>query len=290
MIDTSGSAMNYAVKQATRSLGYAPAAKVGIQFKRAWWIWDLDGVGSHNIKQGGLGHSDLTIRTCVYPSYNILDPEGTPAVLLCSFTWSQDAERLGALMSSLPEGPDHLGHAARNADDDRLGLPDLLFRELARMHTPDGGNEEAIYGLIKDNYVDHFSHDWTHDRNTPAAFAYFRPQQFTNMWNKMIQPSGDLVLIGEAASPHHSWVVGALESAVHAVHSWLIQNAGLLPGADAACKELERTDDIDDNPFIGLPPHMDIKTARWHGALGSLHRDDHMWHMKRQESLRAEMK
>ena len=63
-IDTSGAQLNYATKQAKRSLGYGPASKVGIKFKKAWWIHSLP--EEYRIPKGGLRHSDLIIRTCVY--------------------------------------------------------------------------------------------------------------------------------------------------------------------------------------------------------------------------------
>lgn len=279
LIDTTTTAMSYDVKQAIRSLGYGPSAKAGIKFSRAWWIWDLETVGSNNITSGGLGHSDLSIRTCVYPSYNIADPQGSEAVLLVSYTWQQDAERIGALMSSLPDNgaPDTpaaiAAHEARLADELRTGLRDLLIKDLATLHTPPGGDYQQVYKLINGLYVDHYSHDWTHDPNTMGAFAFFRPQQFSTLWPKLIQPSGDLVIVGEAASPHHAWVVGALESAVHGVHAWLYQNAAVIPGASSAIQLLETAQD--GNPFVGLPPYMDSNTSRWTGALANVQRELH---------------
>jgi hypothetical protein len=41
-------------------------------------------------------------------------------------------------------------------------------------------------------------------------------------------PSGNLVVAGEAASPHHVWVVGALESAV--VGLYLVGQSAGYPG------------------------------------------------------------
>jgi len=54
--------LNYPTKEAMRSLGYGPLVKVGMLFKSAWWIY---GLKDFNITRGGLGHSDLTTRTCV---------------------------------------------------------------------------------------------------------------------------------------------------------------------------------------------------------------------------------
>lgn len=257
-INTDGVAtLGYTTRQAIRSLGYGPSAKVGIKFSRPWWIHDL-GHG-RCIKKGGQGHSDLSIRTCVYPSYNIDDPDDQPAVLLCSYTWQQDAERLGALFSTSKDHDQQL--------KDEAALRELLLRDLARLHSyPDAqGNpvkEEDMYNLIAPLYLDHYAHDWTHDPNTAGAFAFFRPQQFSCVWTKIICPiASDLFLIGEATSPHHAWVVGALESAVHGIDLWLSMHGDDIEGASEALALLEEKDD--GVPFVGLPPYMSKELAQW---------------------------
>jgi hypothetical protein len=75
---------------------------------------------------GGLGHSDLTTRTCVYPSYNIQDDKAKTAVLLNSYTWQQDWQRLASLISTNAD-------PAQKAKDE-ADLKELLFRELVRLH------------------------------------------------------------------------------------------------------------------------------------------------------------
>ena len=252
-IDTTDTSLNYTTRQAIRSLGYGASAKAGIKFKRAWWIHELK---DYSIKRGGLGHSDLSIRTCVYPSYNIEDPSTEPAVLECSYTWQQDAELIGALMSSSTNHDQQL--------KDEADLKELLLRDLARMHVYPGTTEKDLYEKFSDLYLDHYAHDWTHDPNTAGAFAFFRPQQFTNVWNKLIHPSGNLIVIGEAASPHHAWVVGALESAVHGVRLWLKLREDDIKGATAAINLLDTPEA--NNPFVGLPPYMDMNTADWSGV------------------------
>lgn len=244
-------------------MGYGPAAKVAIKFKRAWWIHDLK---DYNVKMGGLGYSDLTTRTCVYPSYNIYDDETKTAVLLNSYTWQQDSQRLASLMSTNSD------HAQKVKDE--AALKELLFRELVRLHKNKDMTEEELYSLISDNYIDHHAFDWYEDPNTAGAFAFFRPQQFTWMWNKMVQPSGDVVIVGEASSPHHAWVVGALESVVHGIHAWMGLNVGLVPEFAVAREILERIED--GNPFVGLPPYMDANISRWHSLLGMIHRQEHL--------------
>ncbi|KAK4188614.1 amine oxidase [Podospora australis] len=260
-MDTSQAGLNYATKQAMRSLGYGASSKVAIKFKHAWWIHDL---GPNSIKQGGLGHSDLNLRTCVYPSYNIHDDAEKPAVLLCSYTWQQDGQRIGALTST------NSNHGHKVADETLL--KDVLLRELAHLHRNDFISEEKLLAIIRESYMDHHAHDWGEDPNTAGAFAFFRPQQFTHLWSHMIVPAGDIILAGEAASPHHAWVVGALESVVHGLYSWLFENQHD-KGFEAfsmAAKILKN--DEKGNPFVGLPPYMTKLMAKWHGALGYMHR------------------
>jgi hypothetical protein len=268
--------LNYPTKEAMRVLGYGPSAKVGILFKSAWWIHEL---GDFNIFKGGLGHSDLTIRTCVYPSYNYYVPNNTPAVLLCSYTWQQDAERIGSLMAST-NGPNLLTH--EQIKEDEVRLKHLVLHDLARMHTGHEGSKfttAALYKFLLESYVDHYAHDWMHDPNTAGAFAFFRPQQFSTLWPELIQPTNDLVIIGEAASPHHAWVVGSLESAVHGVYSWIFMNRHRLPGAEKAMSILSGNP-VQGNPFVGLPDYMPVSTAQWHGFMGAIAKEDYLCEKK----------
>ncbi|KAF2108807.1 hypothetical protein BDV96DRAFT_586723 [Lophiotrema nucula] len=270
MIDTSRLDLHYGVKQAMRSLDYGPSAKVGILFDQAWWR-NPAVMGKNTINQGGIGHSDLTIRTCVYPSYNILAPDGVGKhVLLCTYTWQQDAERIGSLMCSTADPNTIPIDQRQTIVNDEAKLKELILRDLARLHAADGLDEDALYQTISSSYVDHYAHDWTHDPNFAGAFAFFKPQQFSQLWPKLLHPSNDFIIIGEVASPHHAWVVGALESAVVGVYHWL---AGL-PASDtvSAAKDLLTKGDGDpkNTCFWGLPDWMDVNTADWIGLLATL--------------------
>ncbi|KAF5002046.1 hypothetical protein FGRMN_657 [Fusarium graminum] len=265
-IDTRHAGLRYPVKQAIRSLGYGTSCKVAIKFSRAWWIHDLK---DFNICEAGLGHSDLSLRTCVYPSYNIYDESSKTAVLLCSYTWQQDSDRLGSLIST------NTNHSHKVADE--TALKELLLRDLAVLHRNSQISEDELYQLIKNSYLDHHSYDWSEDANTAGAFAFFRPQQFSSMWNRVIRPSGDVIIAGEAASPHHAWVVGALESVVHGLHSWMGSNVPLVPELVHAKKMLESTES--GNPFVGLPPYMDKNMSNWHAVMGMVSREKHLQNM-----------
>jgi hypothetical protein len=257
-IDTRGANLKYPVKQAMRTLSYGPTAKVGIKFSRAWWMHDLF---ENNLKKAGQGHSDLGIRTCVYPSYNIEDPAGTPAVLLCSYTWQQDALRLGPLISRNPDPGKKI--------QEEEPLKKLLFRDLARMHASKRVPESEVYQLIERNYETHYAFSWDENPYSVGGFGFFGPQQFRSAWANIIQPQGDLYMVGEAASPHHAWVVGAIESSVHAVHSWLVKHSGTYQELQPLISKMEQCGT--DCPFQGLPPYMEKNTSKWHAVLSTVH-------------------
>lgn len=209
-MDLKDAGLLWGTKQAIRALGYGASCKVAIKFETPWWQ-----EAPFGINQGGIAHTDLPIRVCVYPSYNIEACEGPdwdpkkPAVLLCSYTWGQDAQRIGSLISS--ESP-------KNEEQ----LLSVLLHNLALLHAKPDQNwgYDRLLAHLKDQYQDHHAYDWYRDENMSGAFAYFGPSQFSNMWQEIIKPNafGQLYLIGEASSSHHAWIVGALESVVRATY------------------------------------------------------------------------
>ena len=271
-MDLTKANLNYGQKQAIRSLGYGASTKVGMKFSTPWWRTMF------NINKGGLGHSDLPIRTYVYPSYNIGDDSTKPAVLLCSYQWSQDAQRVATLMSSRK---DHAEIINKRWEDE---LKELVLRNLAAMHANHAHNPmsaDDVYKKIAPLYLDHYAHDWYHDENAFGAFAFFRPNQFASMWPYITRFTPSLAIIGEHASPHHAWVVGALESAVSAVYQWLKMN-----GYKDAVKAMEGWPElpvvpppdskgwIDPdrcNPFAGIPFWATGKQRQWQVIFGLHH-------------------
>ncbi|KAJ4246033.1 hypothetical protein NW762_013778 [Fusarium torreyae] len=198
----------WGTKQAIRSLGYGASCKVAIKFKSPWWQED-----PFYIEKGGIAHTDLPLRVCVYPSYNIPDMENTQersAVLLVSYTWGQDAQRIGALISD-------------KSPENEKQLIKVLLHDLALMHANDTIGYTGLLKKLQDEYETHHAYDWYRDQNMSGAFAYFGPGQYSNMWQEIIKPNafGQLYMVGEAASSHHAWVVGALESVIRAVYVML---------------------------------------------------------------------
>jgi monoamine oxidase len=204
-MDLSGAELHAVVKDALRSLHYDASTKVAIKFKYPWWSTNC------NITRGGSASTDMPLRVCVYPSYSVDDSYNLPSVLLCSYTWSQDAQRIGSLVKDTsPEG--------------EAELKEMLIRQLAQLHAIPLG-AQAMYEVISNAYVTHHAFEWYHDPNVSGAFALFGPGQFSHYYPHMTRPASDgkLHFVGEATSTHHAWVVGGLDSAYRAVLQFLIR-------------------------------------------------------------------
>lgn len=247
-MDLRGLNLNWGTKQAIRSLGYGASCKVGIKFKYRWWVEEE----FLCITKGGVGKTDLPIRNCVYPSYNLTEADAStpgrpkPGVLLCSYTWSQEAQRIGALIK-------------KGADPkSEIELKALLIDNLARLHSPDTDPRtyDNLHKMIREAYITHFAYDWSTDPGTSGAFAYFGPGQFGAMYPWIANRNdGNHVIIGEAASAHHAWVVGALESATRGVYQFLFAHSGNSKAVNNAL-DAYNAGDID-APFGPLPTEFD---------------------------------
>jgi len=126
-----------------------------------------------------------------------------------SYCWTQDAERIGALVNR-----------------DGTAKPELItmvFRDLAAVH---GVTVEWLHQFYTDG--DYFAWDWARDPLTMGAFAFFGPGVYdsTDVYSEMLQPAarGKLFFAGEATSACHAWVAGALDSAWRAVDQYLALN------------------------------------------------------------------
>ncbi|KAK3322949.1 hypothetical protein B0H66DRAFT_217430 [Apodospora peruviana] len=250
--------LDWDVKRAIRNLGYGASCKVGIRFKTLWWLKE-----PYNITEGGVAKTDLPIRTCVYPSYNVHDDDpdrehrNEPGVLLASYTWSQEANRIGALIDRATD--------KTSSTEDEEELKELLLHDLARLHTPTSDPKnpfydpndayQKTYAFLADQYLDHYAWDWYADRHAVGAFAYFGPGQFQHMYPAVTKTDGKHVIIGEAASAHHAWVVGALESAVRGVYQFLFKHSKRSTAAHKAT-EAYNNDKIP-GPFGPLPYEYD---------------------------------
>lgn len=202
-IDTEGCELLYSQKQAIRALHYDASTKIAIKFEKRWW--EDPAVMGGNVIKGGQSSTDLPIRTCVYPSYG-LSCSGAPGVLLASYTWAQDARRLGAL--SQPQSD--------------AELLELTLDNLEKLH----GIPRAKFGKV----LGFHAHSWESDPYARGAFALFGPAQFghpgdqQSLFASVKAPAarGLFHIAGEATSVHHAWVLGALNSAWRAVYNALI--------------------------------------------------------------------
>jgi monoamine oxidase len=195
-IDLSGAGLNVMQKNALRKLQYGPSIKVGVRFQSAWWT-DRFGI------VGGQSFTDLPIRTIVYPSYGV--DSGTPStVLIASYCWTNDAERLGALIST-------------GKTEYIEQLKELVLRNLAEVHN-------VTYSFLLSEYSDIHAWDWNYDPLTMGAFAYFGPGDFQDLYTALSVPNANkrFHFAGEAISTRHAWVVGALDSAWRAVYEYLL--------------------------------------------------------------------
>ena len=88
-----------------------------------------------------------------YPAESAIHPEKTSKALIVSYCWTQDAERLGALM---------------NGDGTaRPELIEMVFRDLAAVH---GVTVEWLKQFYTEG--DYFAWDWTHDPLTMGSRFY----------------------------------------------------------------------------------------------------------------------
>ena len=102
-------------------------------------------------------------RSSVYPSYpKDAAPENISKALIVSYCWTQDAERMGALINGDGTG--------------KPELIDLVFRDLAAVH---GVTVEWLKQFYKDG--DYFAWDWLHDPLTMGSS--FLPEAFLTLLN-----------------------------------------------------------------------------------------------------------
>jgi len=204
-IDIPRKELSYVQRLAIRALNYDTSTKVALKFKSRWW--EDPTIMKNQPILGGISPGDIPIRTCVYPSYG-LGVANTPGTLLASYTWAQDAQRLGGLA----QGKDTTADAE---------LIELTLNNLSELHDV----PVESFGKLED----HYAYDWHNDPNARGAFALFGPGQFghpgeeTSLFASMKMPAagGLLHFAGEATSVHHAWVLGALNSAWRAVYSAL---------------------------------------------------------------------
>lgn len=168
-----------------RQLIYDSSTKVLAVTKRRFWETD------DNIYGGGT-FTDLPTGTTYYPADNAQarDPavSARRSIFLASYSWGQQARRLGMLESA----------AQRQ----------VVMTHLSKVHP-----QLAEPGMVLRTV------GWSWDRHpwSGGAFAWFNPGQHSTLYRHLLEPEGRVHFAGEHASLNHTWMQGALESALRAV-------------------------------------------------------------------------
>lgn len=167
---------------AIRALHFEPLYKIGMRFRTRFWEQVA------RPANGGQTITDLPSRWFVYPSYGIGD-SGSGVLLL--YAWMTDA------VGWLPQ-----------AQDDRVRL---ALRDLQTVY------QDSVD--LEDQFIEAFEVNWTVEESTGDAM--FFPGQFKSLFNIARQPEGNVYFAGEHLSVHHTWIVGAIDSALLACQQML---------------------------------------------------------------------
>lgn len=175
-----------------------------LEFSKRWWEFDetdwereLEAIepdrhrrlpgpdGPSGPIAGGGSVSDGPSRFTYYPSHPV---DGSPGgVVLAAYCWADDATRWDSM-----------------DDDERYAF---ALRNLIDLHGP---RVEAFYTGRGQ------TQSWLRNRYAFGEAAVFYPSQLTELHPAIPSPEGRVHFAGEHTSLKHSWIEGALESAVRA--------------------------------------------------------------------------
>ena len=176
---------SFAKRKALREMMYDSSTKVLLTTRRRFWEQD-DKIF------GGGSFTDLPTGMTYYPADNASAKDSAlsakPAVMLASYTWGLAARRLASLPPKEREA--------------------AVIHHLTKLHPQ----------LADATMIQHTA-SWAWDTHpwTGGAFAWFNPGQQTQLYASLIAPEGRIHFAGEHASLTHTWMQGALESALRAV-------------------------------------------------------------------------
>lgn len=265
---------------AIRTLQYDVSCKIAIQFSKAWWRTDA-GVTA----KGCVSGSDLPIRSVVYPSWTDDSNENDPTVLIVSYSWGQDAVRMGSLIHS-DSTSDCFPETDSPLDSARLSI---VLNNLAEMYSKTNPNITAdhLLGLV----ISHHAYAWSSNPFTADAFAFFGPGQFKYAYPALKSPiegtNGRMMVIGEAVSAHHAWISGALYSAVTGMDVWL-DTMGLNAAARALRKSplfgknIESDEETDKNRILKSIVGLDDRVSHAVGQLALEEPTDERFQVRQQ--------
>ena len=139
-VDLTAAGLNPMQSNALRELTYGPSIKIGMQFRSAWWTTGTNRAGRKLDIVGGQTYADSPLRRVVYPSFGDVK-HGETTTLIASYCWTDDAERLGALITN---------------EELKPVLVNLVLQELARIHDLD-------VKVLRWELLDTHAWSWSHD-------------------------------------------------------------------------------------------------------------------------------
>ncbi|MCF2860205.1 FAD-dependent oxidoreductase [Pseudoalteromonas sp. SMS1] len=163
---------------------YDSATKVLIRTKNRFWELKEKIYGGSTIYDAGLGHT-------WYPADNAVAKEraisNSASYLLASYTWGQHARRVDTL--------------------NNFELKELIYTELKKVHPY----------IERDDILSVLRWSWSNHTHSAGAYAFFNPRDHQDYYALMSEPEQRLCFAGEHCSVYHSWIQGALVSALETV-------------------------------------------------------------------------
>lgn len=169
-------------KTAIRRVNYDSATKILAKSKIRFWELN-DRI------YGGGSITDKVFGSTWYPSDNV---DKNPilsknlSVFLASYTWGQFSRRL----DKIP------------INELKLFIPE----HLSNLHPSLRQDKSIIEDVIRWSWTDF---EWSN-----GAYAFFMPNEHSDLYRYLVTPEGRVLLAGEHASVTHSWMQGAFESAL----------------------------------------------------------------------------
>ncbi|MCJ1282850.1 hypothetical protein MMC26_002176 [Xylographa opegraphella] len=214
-------------EQALRGMHYEPLYKIGLHFRTRFWEQCTRPCF------GGQSTTDLRFRWIVYPS-NGLGAPGSGVLLL--YSWMTDAARWQAI-----------------PHDERIRL---ALHDLQRFFTDDGID-------VYEQYIEAFDVAWSCESATGDAM--FLPGQFSRFHDVARRPEGNVYFAGEHLSRHHTWIAGAVESAMATVGQMLGREMIALGeefATEAGRKDSKRTQISSRCLNYAIPQHNNLEYVR----------------------------
>lgn len=152
VVDTTECYLSWHLQTAIRTLRYDSSVKIAMRFTDRWWE-TCGEPGYNNVPHvGGVSSTDRLARTIVYPSYGIGSKDS--ATMIVSYTWAQDALRIGAFMQ---------GKESRAEKD----LISTILQDLQTIHGIDSSKHP---NYLRNRLMDYKMHDWYADSDACGSF------------------------------------------------------------------------------------------------------------------------